>query len=282
MLPAYAPGYGLPKPWAQYSPAVVDPPAGADVIAEWEFFYGLAQRMGLQLEIRPVDFNGPTGETYPVDMVTTPTEDELLDLLTRKARVPLAEVKRFPRGAVFEEPRSYVQPKMEGWDGRLDLANELMMRDLVEYSTRPSGDAASWADDEHPFRLIGRRMNARYNSGGHTVAMLHDASPTNPAFMHPDDLAALDVEPGDVVSIRSRRAAILAVAERDPTLRRGIVSMSHAWGDLEELDDKVREIGGCTARLIENDDVWDPYSGQPQMSNIPVAVSLHERAGALS
>ena len=28
MLPAYAPGYGLPKPWAQYTAAVVDPPRG--------------------------------------------------------------------------------------------------------------------------------------------------------------------------------------------------------------------------------------------------------------
>jgi anaerobic selenocysteine-containing dehydrogenase len=123
-------------------------------------------------------------------------------------------------------------------------------------------------------------MNARYNSGGHTVVSLHDASPTNPAYVHPDDLADLGVHAGDVVSVRSARAAILAVAEPDPTLRRGVVSMSHAWGDLEELDAKVREIGGCTARLIANDDVWDPYSGQPQMSNIPVAVTLHERAGA--
>ena len=28
MLPAYAPGYGLPKPWAQYTAAVVAPPPG--------------------------------------------------------------------------------------------------------------------------------------------------------------------------------------------------------------------------------------------------------------
>ena len=43
MLSAYAPGYGWNQPHAQYTPAVVDPPAGSDLIAEWELFFGLAQ-----------------------------------------------------------------------------------------------------------------------------------------------------------------------------------------------------------------------------------------------
>ena len=67
----------------------------------------------------------------PIPMDVKPTADELLDLLTTKARIPLGEIKRFPNGAVFEEPSSVVQPKMEGWEARLDLANELMMRDLA-------------------------------------------------------------------------------------------------------------------------------------------------------
>ena len=44
---------GYPEPYAQYAPAVVEPPAGSDVIEEWELFYGLAQRMGLQLDGSP-------------------------------------------------------------------------------------------------------------------------------------------------------------------------------------------------------------------------------------
>ena len=103
------PGYGLPKPWAQYTAAVVAPPPGSDVIPEWEFFYGLAQRMGLALEVRPVDFNGPTGATMPIPMDVKPTADELLDLLTTKARIPLGEIKRVPerrgvRGTVVGGP----------------------------------------------------------------------------------------------------------------------------------------------------------------------------------
>ena len=97
-------------------------------------------------------------------------------------------------------------------------------------------------------------------------------NPTNPAFMHPDDLAALGVQPGDVVEIASKRATILGVVEADDTLRRGLVSMTHAWGDGPERDQEVRTNGGATARLSDVDDAFDPYSGQPVMSNIPVAV----------
>jgi anaerobic selenocysteine-containing dehydrogenase len=278
MLPAYAPGYGLPKPWAQYTPAIVDPPEGSDVIPEWEFFYGLAQRMGLALEVRPVDFNGPTGATLPIAMDVKPTADELLTLLTSKARIPLAEVAEFPHGAVFEEPSSVVLPKMDGWEARLDLANDLMMRDLRELSARPSGDLASWADDRYPFRLVGRRMNTRYNSGGMTAPRLQAQERTNPAFMHPDDLAQLGLETGEVAEISSARATILGVVEADDTIRRGLVAMSHAWGDVAEHDEDVRNIGGNTSRLIDVTDQWDPYSGQPVMSNIPVAVRPHAPA----
>ncbi len=278
MLPAYAPGYGLPKPWAQYTAAIVEPPEGSDVIPEWEFFYGLAQRMGLALEVRPVDFNGPTGATMPISMDVKPTADELLTLLTAKARVPLAEVKQSPNGAVYEEPASVVLPKMEGWEARLELANELMMDDLADMIARPSGDIASWATDEYPYRLIGRRMNSRYNSGGMTAPRLQAQERTNPAFMHPDDLTELGLRSGDVAEIRSARAGILGVVEPDATIRRGLIAMSHAWGDLEEYDEDVRDIGGNTSRLTDVADQWDPYSGQPIMSNIPVAVCPHDRA----
>ena len=52
--------------------------------------------------------------------------------------------------------------------------------------------------------------------------------------------------------------------------------MSHAWGDVAEHDEEVRDIGGNTSRLIDVADQWDPYSGQPIMSNIPVTVRAHE------
>jgi anaerobic selenocysteine-containing dehydrogenase len=271
MLPAYAPGFGWPKPYAQYTDVVVDPPPGSDVIAEWEFLFGLAQRMNLTLQLRPIDMNGPTGEAFALPTDRPPTDDELFALLTKNARVPLEEVKRHPHGAVFPSDIE-VAPKEPEWEHRLQLADEQMLHDLGEIATTMSADRATWATDGYPLRLVSRRMHTRYNSGGHTVGPLHEKDPTNPAFVHPDDLASSGLHDGEVAEIVSARAAIRAVVRPDPTLRRGLVSMAHAWGDAPDLDDEVGTRGAPTARLSDVDDAYDPYSGQPVMSNIPVAL----------
>jgi anaerobic selenocysteine-containing dehydrogenase len=272
MLPAYAPGFGWQRPHAQYTDAVVDPPAGSDLVAEWEIFFGLAQRMGLDLELRPIDMNGPTGEAHPLSTGRHPTDDELFELLTRKARVSLAEVKRHPHGVSVPTDQR-VAPKEEGWEGRLELADAQMMTDLADIATAGDGDRASWADDRFPFRLVSRRMHSRYNSGGHTIERLRSEEPTNPAYMHPDDLERLGVASGDRLTIASARAEIVGVAAADETLRTGLVSMAHAWGDAPDVEGDLRTAGAPTARLSSVDDAYDPYSGQPVMSNIPVSVS---------
>ena len=89
--------HGYPEPYAQYSPAIVDPPAGSDVIEEWEFFYGLAQRMGFPLTAYPI--RPETGvlrerrEAYGFDMERKPTTDDVLDGLMNTSRIPLGELK---------------------------------------------------------------------------------------------------------------------------------------------------------------------------------------------
>ena len=49
MLKYYTSGIGFTKAYAQYSSRIVAPPAGSEVIEEWEFFHGLAKRMGYDL-----------------------------------------------------------------------------------------------------------------------------------------------------------------------------------------------------------------------------------------
>jgi hypothetical protein len=48
--------------------------------------------------------------------------------------------------------------------------------------------------------------------------------------------------------------------------------MSHCFGGSPEQDDQLREIGSSTSRLLSVDLVYDRYSGQPLMSNIPVQI----------
>ena len=91
-----------------------------------------------------------------------------------------------------------------------------------------------------PFQLISRRLPNVYNSSGRDIDALQRGKTWNPAFLHPDDLAMLGLRDGDLVEITSNHAAILGIAESAPELRRGVVSMTHCYGDTPEYDGQIR------------------------------------------
>jgi anaerobic selenocysteine-containing dehydrogenase len=275
-LVPYAMGYLVP--YAQYTPKLVDPPQGSDLIEEWEFFYGLAQRMGLPLTLESAYSWGPETDTparSELDMQNPPTTDELFELLATGSRIPLSEVKRHPHGAVFPDPPSIVQPKHPDCSAKLDLANETMLAELAEVAAEPVE-----RDTGYSHRLVCRRLLDVHNSAGRDIPKLVRKYTYNPAFMHPDDLASLGVAPGDVIEIESECSSILGVAEAEANLRPGVVSMPHAFGDApgDTNDARVREIGSNTGRLTSVERDYDPYTGIPRMSSIPVNVRLHQGA----
>jgi anaerobic selenocysteine-containing dehydrogenase len=258
----YATGYGFPSDYAQYCDAAVYPPAGSEVIEDWELFYGLAQRLGL-----PLSITTEGGEQVALDMSRRPDPESLVTLLSKGSRVPLQEVRRHPGGAFFPaSPPVVVQPKQPGWTGRLDVGNADMMAELTRRVTVTIDMPV-----DYPFRLLNRRMahvvNSSYNArviGGHPGF--------NPAFLNPADLTELGLEVGDIVHITSAHGAIAAVVAEDGGLRRRTVSISFGFGGRSTDDRLVRSIGSSVARLLSTSDNPDPYSGQPLMSNVPVKI----------
>ncbi len=265
---------GYAAPFAQYAPALAAPPAGAELIEDWEFFYGMAQRMGLALTI--VGFYGwgahlesPLVVTK-LDMQRKPTSDELYEVFTRGSRIPLAEVKRHPHGRVFDEVQGVVAPRELACTARLQLAAPEMLGELAEVVAedwRARHETAAF-----PFRLIPRRSNFFVNSSGRSLPSLTRGKPWNPAHAHPEDLAALGLASGDIVRIRSRHDAALAVIEADDTLRRGVVAMTHAFGGNPNEPEDPRALGTPLGRLLRDDDEYDPISGIPRMGALPVAI----------
>ena len=269
-LSQVAPG-SVARTYGQYTPAIAKMPEGSELIEDWELFYGLANRLGVTLAFHGM---GPGGQPYEVDMDHKPTMDDLLEVYMSGARVPIEELKAHPHGAFFSDDEVRVAAKEPGWEGRLDLANDDMMRDLGEIG---EALAAFSADGDYPFRLISRRMRHVYNSAANHPAT-HRGRPYNPAFMHPVDLDRLGMQAGDIAEISSPYGTILGVVETDDSVRPGLVSMSHAYGSTPEDDAKVRAIGGPTARLSSVEDDYDRYTGQPRMSNIPVRVTRSTQA----
>ncbi len=270
--------WGLAEPFGMYAPALVDPPEGSDLIEEWELFYGLAQRMGVALFATGLPSTSATAradrQLHPLDMEKKPGTDELFELMTRGSRIPLAEVKRHPNGARFDaEIRT--APKDPACSERLDVGNADMMKELI--TLRGAVPLAERGGDAYPFLLVSRRMGHVYNSSGRDLpSLLPRRGSYNPAYLHPDDLAALGLAAGQDVELTSRHGAIEAVAEPDPTLRPGVVSMSHAFGGVPGRGGDPRRDGSNTSQLTSVEEDFDVISGIPRMSGVPVAV---RRAG---
>ena len=121
-------------------------------------------------------------------------------------------------------------------------------------------------------RLISRRLLEVYNSTGDHLPALRRRSPYSSAFMHRSDMQRMGVRPGEVVRIDSDHAFIYAVAAETRDLLPGVISMAHARGGLSECD------GASTNRLVSTDRDFEPISGIPRQSAIPVSVRPLTRA----
>jgi anaerobic selenocysteine-containing dehydrogenase len=245
-----------PMPYAMYTPAVVEPPTGADVVDEGDLFHQLATRMGITLKLRG----------RALDMAEPIEIDAVIEASAEHSRVPLVEVKRHPHGYTATSS-TVVGPPAEGNDARLEVGFEPMLAQLAQLARSDGTDPA------YPYRLISRRMPDVCNSAMRNVGPA-DRLTYNPAYLHPDELSELGLAPGDQVRISSRRSSILAIAQPDHDLRRGLVSCAHGWGGTPEHDDRLRTDGTNVGRLISNDTQFDAFSGIPLMSAIPVRLTM--------
>jgi len=256
---AIHPGYDWTEPYAFYRPATLEPPRGSDVMEAWQTYYRLARKLGLTLKIG----------SEPLDMAHQPTSDDILELYCRGSAIPLTRVKQFPHGALFEEARDIVRPRDPDCDARLQLADTAMLAELREVRAEDVLTRRR-TDGEFPLLLITRRVQESTNSG---VRMLERAKRSpNPAYMHPDDLAARSLHPGDRVEIRSRYGKVIGFVAADPHLRRGVVSMTHGYGARHGRDYDPQRDGANVNELLSWEGDHDRYHGMPRMSAVPIDV----------
>jgi anaerobic selenocysteine-containing dehydrogenase len=247
--------YFYSDPFAQYTAPLLDAPG--DVIEDWAFFYELSARMGLLLNI---------GDRVWEAGTPRPTADELLESLAQRAQVPYADIRAEVHGATFDavDP-TVVGPPADGATARFDI----FPPDVAAEYDDARRALARPLPRERPYRLVVRRARATLNSLGRRTPHEH----TNPCFAHPDDLAAIGVREGDLVRLGSEHGCITAVAGADATLRRGVLSMTHAFGRLPEDADEPRRYGANPTRLLSLTDHRQAVSLMPWMTAIPVSAT---------
>ncbi len=248
----------MQRPYAQYAEPVLQPPAGAELVEDWQVFYELARRLGIAL----------TFDGVPLDMDAAPTTEALLAILTRHSSVPFGEIRGATRGRIFDVPAQFVEVGDAGVDSRFDVAPPDVVEELqmvrVE-SIAPEGEG---------FRLAVRRLRDVQNTMFHRLDTVRRRLPQNAAYLHPDDMTALAVAEGQDVDVASDLGSIRLPARTDAAVRRGVVSVPHGWGDLLDASDADPTIapGANTNILTSAVEHSDPINAMPCLTGLRVQV----------
>ncbi|MCB2016968.1 MAG: molybdopterin-dependent oxidoreductase, partial [Hydrogenophaga sp.] len=131
--------------------------------------------------------------------------------------------------------------------------------------------AAERPDADYPLVLITGRQLEHWHTGSMTrrASVLDAIEPDPTALIHPLDLAAMGVQPGDVVTIESRRGRVTLWARADEGTPRGAVFVAFAYYEAAinklthaALDPfaKIPEFKYCAVRLT-------PGGAPPEVSS---------------
>lgn len=250
----------FPAVYTNYTDRVIH--SGDDVLNEWEVFVGIAKRLRTTITL--------PGGVLPVDNELS--DGDVIDFVFGNSRLPMSKWRE-NRRVIHDNPITVLpgDPKNKA---RFAVCPDDVFEELNQVREEKSGNDffPEFDEEKFPFLLIGRRLKYALNSLGSELPGLAKVSTTNYAYVNPDDLKELGADEGDLLKIDSPRAAVVGVAKADTDLKRGVIAMSHSWGGLSLTDEKVRDIGTPTNRLVTSDSGFDRITGLPIMSAIPISV----------
>ncbi len=253
-----------PGAWAQYTPPIVAPPTGAEVINDWYVFWAIASRLG-----RVIEFDG----SGPLDMTTPPTDEEMIARRLGKGRVRLDELRQYPHGHDFPIAQAAVLPGNPDATARFDVMAADVAVDLQRvWETGDRPGALNRNGQRFSHLLSTRRMRDLFNSNGRYVETVRRRTPTNPAYLNPQDLAALGLVTGDLVDIVSAHGRTRAAVAVDPDLRTGVVSVAHGWGGAPGDQSDPAAEGAGVNDLIDTIHRVEAVNAMPHMSAVPVNI----------
>jgi anaerobic selenocysteine-containing dehydrogenase len=205
-------------------------------------------------------------------MVEPPTQEQLLALLARHGSVPFEAIRAHPQGKIFDVDPMQVLPAADD-AARFDVAPADVSDELAALSRESALHAAIGLpphDAESCTHLLAvRRVREVQNKMYQHLDAIRKRMPDNPAWVHPDDLAALGVASGEPIEIRSAHGCIVARAEADETLRRGVVSITHGFDTCAEAG-APGNAGVNVNRLTSATLDREPINAMPRLTALPV------------
>ena len=258
------PGDSLyPEAFAQYTEPVMAKPEGT--IHDWEFFWGLAARMGIPLTLKYWNYGldyAAIADGLALDMVNPPDPATMFRFLCKDSRVPFDELRANSSGVRPELPPQYVRAADDN-GARLQLCPPDVAAELQAVLSER-------ADTRFRYSLTCRRILEAMNSAYRDAARTTKKYPVNWVYMNPADMQDENIGDGTLVEIESEAGRILGIAKADTGLRRDVISMTHLYGSPAPSTDPLAQRGSFTGHLTSLQKYLEPINFMPRFSGVPV------------
>src|SRR3954452_688689 len=269
---------------ANYSPALMDPPAG--MLQEWETLLALTAIVtgqGADADIGAIDefVAAEVGRLNGVDPDGSLRGPErLLDVLLRAGPydLTLAALEAAPHGIDLGPLQPRLPEVLRTPSGLVELAPAQIVADVERL------DTAMGQHVNGGMVLIGRRDLRSNNSWMHNLPLLVSGPERCTAWLHPDDVARLELGAGDLGSVSSRAGAIELPFEMTEDVMPGVVSIPHGWGHaVGGVHLRVAaDHAGANSNVLADETLLDPVSGNAVLNGIPVDVAPVRQPAAVS
>jgi anaerobic selenocysteine-containing dehydrogenase len=258
-------------PFTRYTPAVATPPKEFKVATDDYIFWGLAKRLGVQMQYLGHD----------IDMSKPPETEDFLRIAALHAPIDFDELKRHELGLVVNVEPQQVEPGDPGSENRFalcppDVAGEIAL--VLEDVPHDEIVMANGATATHRFCV--RRHRDIWNSTQVGLKNTRKRLPHNVACINPGDLARLGVESGELIRLTSAIAAVDVVAEADETVRPGVVTMVHGFGVLPDKTDPRRHGASANLLISTRSEDRESINAMPRMTAFPVHIGKADRLNA--
>lgn len=264
-------GLGLQHdPWVQYTPAVV-PPRG-ERREEWWIFARLAQALGQRSVL---DAESPEAVVWG-----------RIDHMLKTRGTDLDALRAEPYGVRFADgmkPGRFYRDHLQTADGKVDCCPEAFGEALARCE---SIFRELESEGLERLKLVTRRDPYMHNSWyANLPGMKRGDRDRNFVFVHPEDAQARGLDEGAKVRVSNEHGAIDLELKADPGLMRGVVAITHGWGNAATSGMRfARRTPGANpnALLPIGCESFEPLSSQAFMTGIPVELAAAPPAPAAS
>jgi len=246
---------------ARYNPAIFD--ADPEAMHDWQIYNALGAKIS---ELKGESFKALPA---PDQLIAHGIEHGFYGKQHKpETSLSLDKLKQSPHGVDLGPLQTGLVDRLCTENQKINCAPEFILADIPRLK-----QTAETVDPEQ-LLLIGRRHVRSNNSWMHNYHRLVKGKPRWQLMMHPDDLAARQLENNSQVTVKSRVGSITTTVIASDELMPGVVSLPHGWGHNKKgVQMRIAsEQQGANCNELTDSKLIDQLCGNAALNGVPVEV----------